>query len=62
MECKDVELALNEVQNAVLIETSWNVKYFCPNFNIFIKSVLIETSWNVKLKGVDGYTVGALAY
>ena len=26
MECKDVELALNEVQNAVLIETLWNVK------------------------------------
>ena len=48
MECKDVSPAAVNASPAVLIETSWNVKVFCPYGKHKRNIVLIETSWNVK--------------
>ena len=48
VECKGSRGRRKPEQLVVLIETSWNVKNYTQNGNIYANSVLIETSWNVK--------------
>ena len=49
VECKGTTLDLLWVEERVLIETSWNVKFWKSTPLTSGFSVLIETLWNVKL-------------
>ena len=48
VECKVICVEELLSAAAVLIETSWNVKFSTESFLDCVVSVLIETSWNVK--------------
>ena len=50
MECKYLYDVTEELSDAVLIETLWNVNFCCPAGTGAVSAVLIETLWNVNTK------------